>query len=264
MENNSNFSIQRIGWLIRSDVWEALKIIAIITLAVFGFGLFIAFVLPDSSSANRNFPHDKLYGNTLFVGGFVLTSVIFRELYTKPRGQFYLTLPASHAEKLISKWLLTAILFPIAVTLLYWLYDGIVHSIFTLISEQGYPTNRFSDEWASSKFRQLPFIYIVLQSVLFLGAITFTKYNIFKTGFSLFACAVGLLIIALILFRFIMWDYFDGMQFPNSEMRALIPSKSFQENIVKRIPIVAKFLFWFVLAPYLLLVSYFKLKEREI
>lgn len=262
MENT--FSIQRIFWLIRNDIWEALKIIAIITLAVFGFGLFLAFVIPDKGRIHESFPHDLFYLNIIFVGGFILTSVIFRELYTKPRGQFYLTLPASHLEKLVSKWLITAILFPIAVTLLYWVYDFIVHFMYANFWNLDKPVNRFSEFWANADYRKAPLVYIVLQSVLLLGAITFTKYNIFKTGFSLFLVGFGILVILLFCFRIVMWNYFDGMQFPGNEMRFLMPSKSFQENIMKRLPAIAEFLFWFVLAPYLLVVSYFKLKEREI
>ena len=40
METNSNFSIQRIGYLIRKDIWESRKVAGIIGMAVFG-------LLPD-------------------------------------------------------------------------------------------------------------------------------------------------------------------------------------------------------------------------
>ena len=70
--------------------------------------------------------------------------------------------------------------------------------------------------------------------------------------------------ILVLLFRLVMWNYFDGMQFPNQELRAMEPSGAFKDFAEYRLADIGQFLFWFVLAPYLLLVSYFKLKEREI
>ena len=120
MENIANFSIQRVAWLIRNDIWEGYKLVGVIALAVFGFFLFPYLNLDLNEDPTR---HELLYNLLLFVGGFIFTSIIFRELYTKPRGQFYLTLPASHLEKITSKWLLSAILYPIGVTIGYWLFS---------------------------------------------------------------------------------------------------------------------------------------------
>jgi len=257
--NNSNFSIQRIGWLIRNDIWEGYKLIGIFALAIFGFFLIPYLNLDVNENPSR---HELLYSILLIGGGFIFTSIIFRELFTKPRGQFYLTLPASHLEKLSSKWVLSAIIYPIGVTLGYWLFSLIANGLFDMI--HGQSPDSFLSYWQSENHRMLPLIYIVLQSIFFLGAITFTRYNIFKTGFSLFVLGAFLVAMFAILLRLILWKYFDGMQFPNQEMRVLEPSASFQDFMSKNIPNLAYFLFWFVLAPYLLFVSYFKLREKEI
>ena len=256
---NTNFSIQRIGWLIRNDIWEGYKLIGIFALAIFGFFLIPYLNLDVHEDPTR---HEILYSLLLIGGGFIFTSIVFRELYTKPRGQFYLTLPASHLEKISSKWVLSAILYPLGITIGYWLFSSIANGLYEML--HGQSPDSFLSYWQSENQRMLPFVYIVLQSIFFLGAITFTRYNIFKTGFSLFIAGLSLVIIFAMLLRLVLWKYFDGMQFPNQEMRVLEPSTSFQDFVTSTIPNIAYYLFWFVLAPYLLLVSYFKLKEREI
>ena len=189
METNSNFSIQRIGYLIRKDIWESRKIAGIIGMAVFGF--FLMIFMSFGRRAEET-PHEVLYPMLLFIGGFIFTSIIFRELYTKPRGQFYLTLPASNFEKLLSKWLLSAILYPIAITIFYWLFSIIANGLYAYW--YGEPLVGFMTDWTRELKDLIPF-YIVFQTLFFLGAITFTKYNIFKTFFSMFVLGIFLTIV---------------------------------------------------------------------
>lgn len=259
MGTNSNFSIQRIGYLIRKDIWESRKVAGIIGMAV--FGLFFMIFMSFSKNGGPT-PHAVLYPMLLFIGGFIFTSIIFRELYTKPRGQFYLTLPASHFEKISSKWLISAILYPIAITIFYWLFSIIANTIYSYW--YGEPLVGFMADWTADLKDLIPF-YIVAQAIFFLGAITFTKYNIFKTFFSLFLLGLFLTIVFGFLFRFVMWDYFSGMAFdPQMDGMQLEPSNSIQFFAEDYVLDAAKYLFWLGFAPFLLLVSYFKLKERQI
>ena len=259
METNSNFSIPRIGYLIRKDFWESRKTIGIIALAVLGFCtlIYMSFDIGDEET-----PNQVSYILLLFIGGFIFTSIIFREFYTKPRGQFYLNLPASNFEKLASKWLITAIIYPIGVTLFYWLFTLIANPIYTYLNGTAHVS--FYSDWTNG-LSDLPYYYIMTQALFFLGAITFTKYNFFKTGFSVFALGLFLVSVFAFLFRFVMWGYFEGMQFrPERNGVQLEPSGSFHffldaENIVYLPSILA-----ISLAAFLLVVSYFKLKEREI
>lgn len=259
METNSNFSIRRIGYLIRKDIWESRKVAGIIGMAVFGFFLMI---FTSFSNRSGSTPHEVLYPMLLFIGGFIFTSIVFRELYTKPRGQFYLTLPASNFEKLSSKWLISAILYPIAITLFYWLFSIVANGLYAYW--YGEPLVGFMTDWTRKLKDLIPF-YIVFQAIFFLGAITFTKYNIFKTFFSMFVLGIFLTIVFSFIFRFVMWDYFSGMAFdPQRDGLNLEPSNSIQIFAEDYVLDIAKYAFWLGFAPFLLLVSYFKLKEREI
>ncbi len=259
METNSNFSIQRIGYLIRKDIWESRKITGIVGMAVFGFIFMIFMSFPRRSEET---PHEVLYPMLLFIGGFIFTSIIFRELYTKPRGQFYLTIPASNFEKVSSKWLISAILYPIAITIFYWLFSIIANGIYAYW--YGEPRVGFMTDWMRELKDLIPF-YIVFQAIFFLGAITFTKYNIFKTFFSLFVFGIFLTIVFAFIFRFVMWDHFNGMHLePQYNGMDLEPSNSIQLFVEDYVLGALKYVFWLGFAPFLLLVSYFKLKEREI
>jgi len=259
METNSNFSIQRIGYLIRKDFWESRKTIGIVALAVLGFCtlIYMSFDLGDEET-----PNQVSYGLLLFIGGYIFTSIIFREFYTKPRGQFYLNLPASNFEKLSSKWLITAIIYPIGITLFYWLFTLIANPIYTYFN--GVSHVPFYSDWTNS-LSDLPYIYILTQALFFLGAITFTKYNFFKTGFGLFAFFLFLVTVFSILFRFVMIGYFDGMRFnPEHNGVQLEPGNAFSFSLNNDIIPYLFSILSFLVSAFLILVSYYKLKEREI
>jgi len=114
------------------------------------------------------------------IGGLVITSASFRDLFYKKQGYFYLTLPASTQEKYFSKLIPTTVLWIFLMLVVYLLY---IEVNAWLIGRPGLPFNPFrSDTWAPV---WTPIkIYLVLQSVFFLGSIYFKK-SPFLTTFSI-------------------------------------------------------------------------------
>jgi hypothetical protein len=185
MSNNQNFTLRRLALLIRNDIVSHAKMI-IITLATV-FALLLIFWL--IFSPNIIFPNQNPVAYTwiLFVGGLWLTSHSFRELHHSQKSYHFLTLPASQLEKVFSRLLLTTLIYIVATLLLYGLFYLVVSVI--LFIKTGvfqwlfFPLQENVLRWIST--------YLVLQSIIFLGAVYFRKHAVIKTV----ACVVLFLMV---------------------------------------------------------------------
>jgi hypothetical protein len=163
-----------------------------------------------------------------------------------------LILPANTFEKLLSNWLLTSIVYILVAHVLLSLVLLIAGLLSTLI----FSTHlEFYNPFTEAGFRNMG-IYIVTQSVFFLGALYFRKNNMLKTLLSIFVIIVALGTIAG-LFGWIILGEFNQINEENLPPQGL-------ELFTVTIPHIAKILFWGLTAPFFLIVSYFKLKEREV
>ncbi len=210
--------------------------------------------------------HEFGYGFFLITSGCILASLSFTEMDKAYGKQFYLLLPASHFEKFLSKWLITAICYFVVFTLSYFVFSFIGKLLGQTFFDFdiGQP-NIFTEQ--NILFIQ---VFFALQTMYLLGAVYFRKHAIFKTMLSSFLVTIGSILIGGLIFRIVMFDLFDGMyQFSptmeiNGKMTPVQPSGDFQkfmrlngENIVR---------FWglYIIPAVLLVVGYFKLKETEL
>jgi hypothetical protein len=101
-------------------------------------------------------------------------------------------------------------------------------------------------------------LYMVTQSVFLLGAIYFRRVNFLKTVLSLFAICIVIAIYSSLTARLIVFHNFQSIHFDNS-----MPEnwQNFFENTFA--PVINA-LFWYCLAPFFFVVSYFSLKERQV
>lgn len=258
MQNNT-LSLKRIGLLIWSDLNITFRrdLLIICGLLAVCFWFFLV-VTPDSSMPEYAHPprlpdylvgtvkfHLSFFPITLFAGGFIFTSLSFRELNKKSSRQFFLSLPAANSEKVVSKWLISGLLFPIAWMLVYQLFAFFTYS---WVAGDGFMMVHFSilDPlnwiWVG--------IYALLQSVFFLGAISFPQFSLIKTVLALFV--IGLFI----------WLVYE-VTFPASRGFNFIDGEQvsyWKDQFLE--------FFWKVLAmvlfPILTYVSFLKLKEKEL
>jgi len=152
-------------------------------------------------------------------------------------------LPCSNFERFLSKWLLTAIIFPIALTLYFYLFSSIA-----LILN----VHMFGDFFSSLlniRIYETIGHYIILQSVFLLGAITFKNMASIKTLLiiGVLAGTIALYSLALTLSMFC----------PECIAHKLLPAL---------LPIfnIAYTLICFVLAPFCWFLTYLKIKELEL
>jgi hypothetical protein len=245
---SNTFDFGRLGQFIRRQVTLYRQPAGIAAGAVLGFmlvvSLLVASFAPETLQSLR-----QMYGLVFYLAGLVLTSMIFAELHTPQRGYAYLTLPVSASEKLLGSWLLSAPVYVIG----YWICVLLIYALSCAVANitAGYlypPLEIFSEQ-----FPRTVGSFLVIQTIFFLGAVYFRKNNFLKTVFALFLVAVVIgLYVALLLWLLIgqnkLTDSGDGMSYV---MNTLFTN------------VLDGFL-TFILGPFLLLVSYFRLKERQI
>jgi len=184
--------------------------------------------------------------------GYLLASSAFNELHNPARSQFYLMLPASTFEKLSVNWLIYSPLYVIVVlagmtftSLVGTLLGGLIF---------GAPFMVFNP--LASTVLTSASVFLVLQTIFLLGAIYFRKHNALKTVFAFFLAGfVIMMFTALFMYLIIGSGHISSGDFNfTTDMSVLNKSIDFW----------VKTGFYALVGPFFMLVSYFRLKEREV
>lgn len=198
-----------------------------------------------------------LYLTMLSIVGFFVTMLVFKDFRTPQDRLQFLQLPASNFEKVLSKWLyslpgmwlLTAFVFIFG----YTLFGAIIESY----TEVVYPSLKWI-RWEMIGNGLV--IYTVVHSVLFLLAMIFNRFVIPKSIISLVILTILTLIILGVIIRVIMFNHFDGWSMRGDEFSL---SFSFQDR-AKWFLEHLHYLGLYIVVPFLWLVSFLKMKEKEL
>lgn len=215
--------------------------------AIFGLLLIISVLVATFNPAELP-DVQGFYLAAFTFGGLIFTSLIFKELHSPHRSYFFLTLPASTLEKLTAAWLLTSPLYILAFTLISF----IIYFISFLIAGIPFSFAYFFNDGLG----EASLSYMVIQTIFLWGAVYFRKNNFLKTLLSLILLAIGLGMYAGLL----------GVLLFESSTISITPTShpeliAFMEQVIGP---AFQFLFWAVLGPYMLVMTYFTLKEREV
>lgn len=190
-----------------------------------------------------------LYLMVLFLSGLIFTSQVFLELHDPKKSYAYLLLPVSNLEKLIGSWLISGPLYVLAYSLFVFIIQLIA----------GIVTGNYQSVLGifKSSYFQAVSGYFVLHSVFFLGAVWFRKNNFLKTVFSIFLFFVSIGLFAIAMFGL----FFKGFDFENMNLGDNI-SAGFGD--LDLIGTIAKIVICYMIPLFFILVSYFRLKERQV
>jgi hypothetical protein len=256
-------------YLLRKDILESRKGMLIYALTLFMLMLLpsiISMILGGPSYSELATFYKEFFISFLFAGGFIITSLSFREdMYGKSTQHNWLMLPASPLEKLSVKIIYSAILYPILLLLFISASSLIIEGLNAVIFGKHYlvfnPVQPF--------YWKMILIYIVTQSIFLMGAAYFRKASFVKTILmsNLLSLVIGL--ISILVVRIIFNKYFNGMSVDsdlivnNFEIRFSSP-ESF-DGIVefKVFETIGKVLFWVFVAPFCWIVSYFRIREVQ-
>lgn len=241
---NQIFDINRLYLLLRKETFKNPRKLAVTTIAVTGI-LFVLVLLISSNGPVEGL-HDSLFTAVLIVGGFIYTSTVFDDLHDPTKSFSYLTLPASNLEKFLSKLFMTTVVFIAGTAIWYYLFSLVTNLVVYFLYDFQYSSfNPFQKEVLEAVA-----IYVTTQSVFLLGAIYFRKYNLIQTVFCLFL--MGILLAA---------TFFSiGKMITGNLQGSFDGDNIFKGNLGEAL----KFIFTWVMAPWFWLITYFRLKEREV
>lgn len=193
---------------------------------------------------------------TLFIMGYIATSTIYNELRTPQRGYLFLMLPASTFEKLLVPWLISSLIYILASIAAMLVINLLLICVSFLFGTN--PVEVFNPFVLSQL--KLYAIYLVTQPVFILGAIYFKRFHFLKTILTIFVFTFIVSMFTVFVVNLAVFHGFHGsINISNGELPDNI--QNFFSH--KFVPIV-KTIYWYVLPPFFLIVSYLRLQEREV
>jgi hypothetical protein len=177
----------------------------------------------------------------LYTGGFVLTSRIFNDMHNPQKSYLFLMLPCSNLERFLSKWILSSVGFALGTLLLCYSYSLLIAAINSF--DYKHPIDLFQENLWIDIWK-----YIILQSVLLLGAVTFRSHALMKTTLVLgcFFLAISLFSLFVTIIFFLPGHLDQGA--------TMIEGSLYGWN----------FAFWVTLAPVCWYITYLRVTEYEL
>ncbi len=262
MKLDNIFSFPRVWNLLKKDFKSNLNKTLIVSGAVAAVIILIA-VINAYNGTLSDFLYFTLFANLLFIGGFIVTSGAFKEMHRKETVQNFLLLPASNFEKFFSRLLLTTIGYVLFAVISITLVSCFAEWINTLIFK------RHNSYFNPLEIRVWQFAahYIVLQSIFFLGAAYFRKYNLMKTINVIFLFLILVSILGAIFTRIVYFNLFEGifsLKDSNPYIHVqwdMLPTA--MGNTTHYINIV-RIIYWLIPAPLFWTITFFRIKEAEV
>jgi hypothetical protein len=201
---SSQVSLRRVGQLFLRELAHGYRGLLIAAAAVAG-GIIIFSAIGSLAASMGGAPEGTIRGDgyagyftyLLFLGGCIITSFAFREVWHGGGGIAYLTLPGSTLEKLGVKLLLTSVGFAAGSLVLVTAAGAASEALDRLVFGVGHG---FFDPFTPA-VAQAVVRYIVVQSLFLLGSIWFRKLAFIKTVLAIMVIGVCLGILAMIALR---------------------------------------------------------------
>jgi len=280
---NQTFSFPRWQMLVASHWAEHRKRYLLALMAVGGLlaGWYSFLLLIDHFGPLNLFIQYATYYCGLFLVGCFHASTVFSELGSKSRAIQYLSIPASHLEKLLCGILFGVVFFFIAFTIVFYIVDIPMVSLANRIiaGEKQHWPNTFqsigivgvldiwNNQWApilDRKYHFFLFAYFAIQSAFLLGSVYFASWSFIKT-------VVALLLFWVIFILYVQkgiaehlpngWHPHDLVRWANNSDNMLPASMVALPNPMERILI---FLMQYSIPPIFWIITYFRLKEKEV
>jgi hypothetical protein len=258
----NNFSIRRLALLLRRDFSTGYKSVIIAMAAVGGFVFLVSVV----TAFNRGLGpiHNQMYYPLLLIGGYIVTSLSFKELHLNGQSIFYLTLPGSSFEKYLSKLLVTSVGYAFGSLFFYTAVSSAAEGINRLIFGYGHP---FFNPFERATLI-LVAVYLVTQAVFLVGSVYFRKLAFIKTNLYIWLFGIVVVILVAVIGWLIFRDYAIGNRIELDPYFQRLGESGEMQTVLG--PMAEKFLqagkvlFWAVMAPVCWVISYLRLRETEV
>ncbi len=258
------FNPRRFLLLLRRDFSNGYRSVLIAMAAVSGFIILIS-ALSALQGQNGKF-HTVIFTQLLFIGGYIVSSLAFKELHQPDRSYFYCTLPGSLVEKFSSKLLVTSLGYALGTLIFCTIVGAASEGINRLIFGHGH----YFFNPLDMNILLIVAVYLVTQSVFLTGSVYFRKLAFLKTTLIVNGAAIAFgLIIALTFYLIFREHIHPGGLAPRiqailNELGHTGRMEAELGSFVSTFLSLIKILFWYVLAPVCWLISYFRLSETEV
>jgi hypothetical protein len=270
MASNGIFDGRRFGRLVLRELAGSYRGL-LIAMAAVGGALIIVSALASLGHAagagggGISGLHLWFFRNMLFLGGFILTSMAFRELRLGGGGIFYFTLPGSLLEKLLAKLLLTSLGYALGCAVFLAAAAAVSQLLTVVLFGSG---SGFFNPLDPVVLR-MGAVYLVTQSVFLLGSIWFRKLAFLKTVLWIIIISVGAMIVFAVAARiFLAHPLWAGgnlqLNFGSGGFSGMFGRGSGGPATITGLRTAGQVLVYGLLAPVCWLAAYFKLGETEV
>ena len=276
---NNIFNIRRFGLVLSKDFHERWKKYGLQFLTMFGV-MTVFFTWYAYDNGPEDFLRDNMrllqLASFLFLGlGIFYASTLMDSMREKTKRIAYLTTPASHFEKFLSRWLIVTIGYTIAFFIAFWLADTIRVAFLSykypefniqflnfdyLVKPEEVNNSRdyvFSDK---GLFGLCIGLYFLLQSLFILGATFWEKSSFIKTF------SAG----AVVVFSFLLLNYWmikiviHDMEGFEKAMDTLFLRSNIREEISENTALLIMTCFLSFCALLNWIIAFFRFRESEI
>lgn len=258
MDNTFDFS--RLWLLIKKQWFDNAKLYILSLLAMIGL-LTVVFVLWATFQGGYTFDEEDTYiifSIFLFSIGPVFASTTFSSLSEKAKATYWLTIPATHLEKLVCGIFYSLIVFTIVYVVVFLIIQQA-----TFFFVQLNPKNRIV--WMKEMgemIKILSIFFIAIQSLFIVGSVYFERFSFIKT----LLAALFIAFVFTFSIQFLLHNLFpDGVSLGG--LTKLWVHGENETKIYRLAPWIEKVLeptLQYIWAPVLLVAAYFRLKEKEI
>jgi len=265
IERKQYFSPRRFFLLLKRDFLTYYRTIIITTAAIGGFVILASAV--SAFTGNDSYFHPVLYFLLLYIGGFIISSRGFREIYNSQKSYTYVALPGSRLEKFSERLIATSIGYVLGTLLVYSIVTAISEGLNQVLFRY---THTFLNPLSRAFWIGVS-AYLVVQGVFLAGSVFFSKNSLIKTILIIIIFGIALLIIIIIAARLIIPGYFEGLGPIRQNFQSLRElaewlgmTEAGLQHTGKTIWLIIRLLFWAVLAPLCWTVSYLKFRKIEV
>lgn len=271
---NQFFDFNRFSLLVAKH-WADNKKRYILSVIAF-MGLLIAWfvftILTDLSDPMGKDVQFLTFFFSLFLVGTFYASQYYRDLGSRPKGINFLLVPASAFEKILCSLLYTVVLFFIVFIAAFYAVDILMVTLVKTFSESSEQNStrglinmfeQFTIRFDGESSLNMMMVFFSVQSAFLLGSVYFEKYSFLKTVISGF-------VIFFIVFCLVygLYELMPDGEYDGGFLTSFRVDIKGQDDHLVTIPHwlgqVLYYLLMYAIAPFLWIVTWYRLKEKQV
>ena len=264
---NNTFDFNRFSLLVKRQWVENRKLFLMASFGILGILVIInSLIMKWETGYLHENGRFAIFLLSIFFAGSVFANYVLKDLSDKNSSTSFLLVPASHFEKFLTGVFYTFIVFPIVFLTLFYVIDlgfvSIGNNIKDGLKVPGIKNAQIYNFMIDSKniretLGEILGYWLVIQAFILVGAAQFEGRSYIKTASTGFAVLFLVGFTAYLSNRLFLDDIILQFQHKGYSRELVKPTKQLFNNIFVIVLI-------YVLPPILLVIAYFKLKEKQV